>query len=78
MFEFSIAALGAASLYIDYVPSESNPADVPSRAHEMDALEAASALAEFGDRVPMKIPQFADSEGNWLSFITIAASVWGW
>ena len=31
MFEFSLAKLGISSLYIDYVPTKSNPADVPSR-----------------------------------------------
>ena len=79
LFEFSVAALGASSLYIDYVPSESNPADVPSRVHthEMSTEEASEAMAEYGQRVPMKIPLLAAQEGNWLSFISIAASIWG-
>ena len=69
--------LGAASLYIDYVPSESNPADVPSRVHAMSRQEAAHALAEFGREIDMVIPSLADYEGNWLSFTSIAASIWG-
>ena len=74
-FEFAFAALGAASLYVDYVPSESNPADVPSRAHELgDGAEA--AMAEFGQKVEMVIPAFASEDGEWLSFVEIAKSVW--
>lgn len=76
-FEFAVASLGAASLYIDYVPSKSNPVDVPSRAHEMSEAEAAQALAGYGQSVPMRIPAFADADGNWLSFTEIAYSVWG-
>ena len=77
VFEFSMATLGAASLYIDYVPSESNPADVPSRAHELSTDEADRLLAGFGTKVSIKIPDFADASGSWKSFIDIAASVWG-
>ena len=76
-FEFAVASLGAASLYIDYVPSKSNPADVPSRAHEMSEAEAAVAMADYGRLVPMRVPAFADATGNWLSFADIASSVWG-
>ena len=69
--------IGAASLWIDYVPSESNPADVPSRLHEMTAEEARSAVESLGDKVKMIMPEFADSNGSWLSSTDIAASVWG-
>ena len=34
-FHFVVATKGIASLYIDYVPTDSNIADVPSRWHEM-------------------------------------------
>ena len=77
MFEFSLAKLGISSLYIDYVPTKSNPADVPSRAHELSARAAEASLAEFGAFVPMVQPEFADDDGNWLPFVAIAASVWG-
>ena len=40
MFHFAVARIGFASLWIDYVASESNPADVPSRLHEMTDEEA--------------------------------------
>ena len=76
-FEFTVAALGAASLYIDYVPSKSNPADDPSRLHEMDAEEARRAMAEYGEEVPMTIPTFTNEDGTWSSFESVAASVWG-
>jgi hypothetical protein len=77
IFKFATAKLCLASLYIDYVPSESNPADIPSRLHEMDDDEAAGAVADLGDFMEMTIPDFADDEGRWLSFADIAASVWG-
>ena len=50
MFHFAVAKLGLASLWIDYVPSESNPADVPSRLHEMSPDEASKDLEGFGGR----------------------------
>ena len=74
-FHFAIAKLGLASLWIDYVPSESNPADVPSRAHEL-GLSADAALAEFGTLVNMTIPTFASPDGSWLPMTEIAKSVW--
>ena len=40
LFHFAVAKLGIQSMWIDYVPTESNPADVPSRLHEMSAAEA--------------------------------------
>ena len=76
MFHFAIAKLGLASLWIDYVPSESNPADVPSRLDEMSESQAASELAELGDPMQMVLPDFADADGAWLSPVDIAASVW--
>jgi hypothetical protein len=75
MFHFAIARLGLASLWIDYVASESNPADVPSRAHELGE-RAANELAEFGRLVDLIIPAFASEDGEWLSFVEIARSVW--
>ena len=75
-FHFAIAKLGIQSLWIDYVPSESNPADVPSRRHEMSDLEAQRALSGFGDQVPMKLPVFADDDGEWLSAAGIAGATW--
>ena len=70
-----MARLGLASLWIDFVNSESNPADVPSRAHELTA-GAAGELAEFGERVHMVVPDFADADGSWLPMVDIARSVW--
>ena len=75
LFHFAFARLGAESLWVDYVPSESNPADVPSRLHEMTPEEAASELAEFGDYIEMKLPDIADENGQWLSYQQIAASL---
>ena len=69
-----MAKLSLESLWIDYVPSESNPADVPSRAHGIH--DAASALADFGAFTPMVIPSFATDGGDWLSYVEIAESVW--
>ena len=77
MFHFAIAKLGLASLWIDYVPSESNPGDIPSRLHEMSAAEAERELRDFGEPVDMTVPRFADANGDWLSSVSVAASVWG-
>ena len=76
MFHFAAAKAGVQSLWIDYVPSESNPADVPSRLHEMSPQQAAAELQAFGELIPMVIPTFADANGDWLSYKDIAASIW--
>ena len=76
-FHFAFARLGAASLWIDYVPSESNQADIPSRFHEMSREAVATAQAGLGAQVPALVPEFADEQGRWLSFVDIARSVWG-
>jgi hypothetical protein len=60
----------------DYVPSESNPADIPSRVHEMTAREAAEALRDLGDKIPMVLPEIATPEGEWRSYVDIASSIW--
>ena len=75
-FHFTIAKLGIASLWIDYVPSKSNPADAPSRFHEMtrDAIIAASA--SLGVLYTAVIPALATHDGRWLSFSQIASSIW--
>ena len=78
-FHFAIARLGLASLWIDFVNSESNPADVPSRAHELYAQlgdGAIPVLAEFGRPVSMTVPSFATTDGEWLPMVDIAKSVW--
>ena len=77
MFHFAVAKLGLASLRIDYVPTESNPADIPSRLHEMNEQEAFEAVCGLGELTKMVIPSFATSDGQWRSSVEIAASVWG-
>ena len=76
MFHFAAAKLGLASLWIDYVPSESNPADVPSRLHEMSPEQAKAELSSFGEPMEMILPKFADENGDWLSSLEIAQSIW--
>jgi len=75
-FHFAIAKLNMASLWIDYVPSESNPADVPSRRHEMGENEYAKAMATFGSPMHLVLPRCANEKGEWLSSVEIASSVW--
>ena len=77
-FHFAVARLGVASLWIDYVPTESNPADIPSRLHEMSDESAREALRELGasQEVRAIVPSFSDESGEWLSSVAIAASVW--
>ena len=75
-FHYAVAHLGIDSLYIDYVPSESNIADVPSRWHEMSPAEHAYWEPLLGSWVSSVIPSFADSHGEWTSYTSIAASLW--
>ena len=74
-FHFTIAKLGIASLWIDYLPSKSNPADAPSRFHEMtrDAIIAVSA--SLGVLYTAVILALATHDGRWLSFSQIASSI---
>ena len=65
------------SLWIDYVPTESNPADIPSRLHEMSTQEARRQTQDLGSKVEMRTPAFANERGEWLSSKDIAASAWG-
>ena len=76
MFHFAAAIAGVQSLWIDYVPSESNPADIPSRLHEMSTSEAAEALRDLGIPTQMVLPEFATPDGEWRSYVEIASSVW--
>ena len=76
MFHFAAAKCNIESLWIDYVPSESNPADVPSRIHEMSEAQAKKELHHFGTEIPMVLPSFSNGKGEWLSSREIAASVW--
>ena len=69
--------LSVVSLWIDYVPTDSNPADTPSRFHEMPRSEVIAAQKKLGRLVRAKVPDFADGQGNWRSFKDVAASVWG-
>ncbi len=79
MFHFAIARLGLASLWIDFVNTESNPADDPSRSRTRDGGDAAAEkLSQYGQLVPMRIPEFASEDGQWLSLTSIARSVWYW
>ena len=76
LFHFTAARIGISALFIDYVPSESNPADVPSRLHEMSEAEAVDALAAFGSIRDMRLPALANEAGEWLPLVDIARSVW--
>ena len=60
----------------DYVPSESNPADAPSRFHAMSRAQLERAVSELGDSVRMIVPELVDPQGRWLSSVAIAQSLW--
>ena len=78
LFHFTIAKLGITSLWIDYVPTDSNPADVPSRLHEMTDTEARIATSTFGEKIMHPVvPRFTNDQGDWLTSKEIASSVWG-
>ena len=76
-FHFVVATRGLASLYIDYVPTDSNIADVPSRWHEMSATEREEWIPRLGQLVEPKLPDVADARGQWISYTSIARSLWG-
>ena len=65
-----------ASIWIDYVPTESNPADLPSRPEELALLTAAQIEERIGSEVNMSIPQFAKEDREWMPLISIARSAW--
>jgi hypothetical protein len=75
-FHFVVATRGLASLYIDYVPTDSNIADVPSRWHEMSATEREEWTPRLGQLVEPKLPNVADAHGQWLSYTSVARSLW--
>ena len=77
MFHFAVAKSGITSLWTDYVPSESNPADEPSRYHEMSDSERTTLAAKYGPFIPSRVPAFTDQHGDWLSSVEIAGQVWG-
>ena len=58
------------------VPSESNPADVPSRFHEMSAQQRADASDLVGYKIPMVVPDFATADGAWRPYVEAEASIW--
>ena len=75
--EGAVARLCLASLWIDYVPSESNPADEPSRFHELSVDVVDAMKAKMGTFVPMRLPELANQDGCWTSYDQIASSLWG-
>ena len=76
LFRFTIARLRERSLWIDYVNSDSNIADVPSRA--LDSKEAGDSECwdEMGSFFKPVLPNFCDADGAWLTFLDIARSAW--
>ena len=73
---YAVYRSGISSLWIDYAPTESNPADEPSRAHEDPAITPSYLTSRYGPWIPAVIPDFSDANGDWLSFADIAHSVW--
>ena len=76
MFNFAISRAGVASLFIDYVPTDSNVADVPSRWHEMSPAERAEWAGLLGLEVAAKIPDLANADGGWRSYTEMARALW--
>ena len=71
-FHFAIASLGAALLYVRI----QHRRHIPSREHEMSNEEIKRLDHEIGPLVKMHIPEFATRDGKWLSYNTIACSLW--
>ena len=76
LFKLAIARLQLRSIFIDYVPSESNISDIPSRINEPPKDGDAECWAIMGDFIQSVLPSLADEDGEWLSFVQIACSVW--
>ena len=76
MFHFAVAVSGVTSLWIDYVPTESNPADIPSRPEELAAMSDAEVLELLGVQLPAAVPEVMSKDGKWLSYVQIARSIW--
>ena len=76
LFRFATAKLKLRSIWIDYVNSESNIADVPSRALEPSAAGDEECLEEMGTFFDARLPIFSDDSGSWLPFVHIARSAW--
>ena len=76
LFKFAIARLNLRSIFIDYVPSDSNIADIPSRFLEPPKSEDPECWEIMGSFITSIIPALADHTGEWLSFNDIASSVW--
>ena len=74
-FRCAVAKLSLRSIWLDYVNTESNIADIPSRVGEAPASGDEECWAMMGDRVHCTIPQFADEHGEWLSFAAVAMPV---
>ena len=76
MFHFTIAISGITSIWIDYVPTESNPADIPSRPEDLEAMSASEISELLGVQLPARVPTVMSKDGEWLSFVQIAQSIW--
>ena len=76
MFHFTVAMSGMSSLWIGYVPTESNPADIPSRPEELHAMSIIEIQELLGTELPASVPPFMSREGEWLSYVQIASSIW--
>ena len=65
-----LAQLQITSVWTDYVPTESNIADIPTRLHLNDYTD--EELELLGEKVEMVIPTLVDASGRWLSYTAIA------
>ena len=78
LLHFAVAKSGCTSLFTDYVPTESNPADYPSRLG-LEPLDISEADFDnlMGREIPeMTIPVFATQAGEWLPFADAARATW--
>ena len=70
LLHFMLAQLQITSVWTDYVPTESNIADIPTRLHLNDYTD--EELELLGRKVEMVIPTLVDASGRWLSYTAIA------
>ena len=76
VFWLKVLSLQITSIWLDYVNTESNIADIPSRVgldeEDDDPLDTELCWEMMGSYVPLALPRFADDAGEWLPSVSVA------
>ena len=81
VFWLKLLSLEVTSIWLDYVNTESNIADIPSRVGldeaDDDPIDTELCWEMMGSRVPLVLPRFADDGGSWLPSVSVAKAALG-